>query len=256
MNQFFDIKRFTLLVLKHGADNKRRYILALLAYFGLLILWFLFGMLISEKYFIPKEVQYITFYFSLFAVGTFYASQYYNDLSSRAKGSHFLLVPASSFEKFLCSLLYTVVLFALFLTAAFYVADVIMVNVANAFRGVDQEIRKSEVVNVFTLEMIRFNPHVAIYLFPVFLSVHSLFLLGSVYFRKYNFIKTIIACFLIFLVVFLVVYFIHELLPDRPDEYYFSKIEKWFPTFLQVLAYSIAPLNWVATYFVLKAKQV
>lgn len=256
MNQFFNQKRFSLLVSKHLADNKKRYTLALLAYFGLLILWFLFGMLISEKYFIPKDVQYITFYFSLFAFGTFYASQYYSDLSSRAKGSHFLLVPASSFEKFFCSIFYTAVLFSLFVTAAFYVADFIMVNVANVFPTGNADVRKSEVANVFTVEFIRFNPYEAIYLFPVFLSVQSLFLFGSVYFRKYNFIKTIIACFLIFLVLFLVVYFIHELLPDRGDDYYFLKIEKWFPTFLQVLAYSIAPLAWVATYFVLKAKQV
>lgn len=256
MNQFFDIKRFTLLVLKHWADNKKRYILSLLAYFGLLILWFLFGMLISENYFIPKDIQYVTFYFSLFAIGTFYASQYFSDLSSRAKGSHFLLVPASSFEKFFCSLFYTVVLFSLFVAAAFYIADVIMVNVANVLPRVDLDVRKSEIVNVFKLEMVRFNPDVAIYLFPLFFSVQSLFLLGSVYFRKYNFIKTIITCFLIFLLFFMLAYFIHEMLPDREDDYYFLKIEKWFPTFLQVLAYSIAPLAWVATYFVLKAKQV
>ncbi len=256
MNQFLDPKRFTLLLLKHWADNKKRYTLALLAFFGLLILWYVFGIVISGIERLPEDVQYGTFYFSIFAVGTLYASQYYADLSSKAKGSHFLLVPASSFEKFLCSLLYTVVLFSLFLTAAFYVADIVMVTVANAVSGVDPAVPKSAVVNVFNLEFMRINPDAAIYVFPLFFSVQSIFLFGSVYFRKYNFIKTIISCFLIFLICFLVVYCIHELLPDREDEYYFSKIENWFPTFLQVLVYAIAPIFWVATYFQLKKKQV
>lgn len=260
MNQFFAPKRFSLLVLKHWADNKKRYTLSLLAYVGLLITWYTFGLIIEgipEGSGLPEEVQFTTFFFSLFAVGAFYASQYFSDLGWRDKGSHFLLVPASSFEKLLCSLLFTAILFPLLLIALFYLVDVAMVAIANSFAGNNPNLRRSTVANIFEVALIRFNPDLAIYLLPFFFSIASLFLLGSVYFKKYNFIKTIITGFVVCLLFFLLVYVITQhVLPEKADDYYFSKIEKWFPTFLQVLAYSIAPLAWVATYSVLKAKQV
>jgi hypothetical protein len=260
MNQFFDLKRFSLLVLKHWADNKKRYTLSLLAYVGLLTTWFLFGLIVEgipDGHGLPEDVQIATFFFSLFAVGTFYASQYFGDLGSRHKGSHFLLVPGSSFEKLLCSLFFTVILFPLLLIGCFYLVDVIMVAIANSFSGNSTNDGKSTVANIFKVELIRFNPTQAIYLLPFFFSVQSLFLLGSVYFKKYNFIKTIITGFVIFLTLFLITYVVFEhVLPEKEDDYYFQKIEKWFPTLLQVLVYSTAPLAWVATYFVLKAKQV
>ena len=259
MNQFFDQKRFSLLVLKHWADNKKRYTLALLAYVGLLITWFLFGLIVEgipDGHGLPQDVQVATFFFSLFAVGTFYASQYFSDLGSRNKGSHFLLVPASNFEKLLCSLFFTVILLPLLLTTCFYLVDVLMVTIANSFSGSNGQV-KSTVANIFEVELIRFDPKQAIYLLLFFFSIESLFLLGSVYFKKYNFIKTIITGFVICLTLFLMAFVLFEhILPEKEDDYYFLKIEKWFPTFLQVLVYSTAPLAWVATYFVLKAKQV
>ncbi|HEU4472325.1 MAG TPA: hypothetical protein VFR58_14635 [Flavisolibacter sp.] len=260
MNQFFDQKRFSLLVLKHWADNKKRYTLSLLAYMGLLITWFLFGLIIEgipEGHGLPEEIQLTTFFFSLFAVGTFYASQYFSDLGSREKGSHLLLVPASSFEKLLCSLFFTVIVFPILMIACFYLVDVSMVTIANSFSGGSISKGKSTVANIFEAELIRFNTKQTIYLLLFFFSVQSLFLLGSAYFKKYNFIKTIITGFLVFVACFFLVYVIAEhIVPEEKEDYYFLKIEKWFPTFLQALAYSTAPIAWVATYFVLKAKQV
>ena len=121
MNQFFSFKRFSLLVMKHWADNRKRYGLSALAFIGLLITWFVFTMLTGmDDYPMGKAAQQITFFLSLFAVGTFYASQYFRDLGSRSKGINFLLVPASVFEKLLCSVLYTVVLFFVVFVTAFY----------------------------------------------------------------------------------------------------------------------------------------
>ena len=98
MNQFFDFKRFNLLVLKHWAVNKKRYSLSVLALIGLLILWFVFALIIGDDKLMSADFQQMTFYFGLFVLGTFYASQYYHDLGSKPKGSNFLLVPASTFS--------------------------------------------------------------------------------------------------------------------------------------------------------------
>src|SRR5215207_2184394 len=188
MNQFFSFKRFTLLVRKHWTDNKKRYGLSVLAFIGLLITWFVFTMLTGfDNQPMAKGVQMVSFFLALFGVGTFYSSQYFRDLGSRSKGINFLLVPASAFEKLLCSLLYTVVLFFVVFVAAFYLVDVLMVAIANSLSATENLAGKPGVTNVFKVIILRFNRDSTINFLFLFFSVQSAFLLGSVYFEKYSF---------------------------------------------------------------------
>ena len=81
MNQFFSFDRFSLLVSKHWADNKKRYLLSVLAFAGLLITWFAFTLVIeddSDR--MSLDVQLPTYFFFLFIAGTLYTSQYYSEL--------------------------------------------------------------------------------------------------------------------------------------------------------------------------------
>jgi hypothetical protein len=274
MDQFFSFKRFTLLVLKHWADNKKRYTLSVFAFIGLLITWFVLTILTGfERIPMGREVQTITFFFLIFGVGTFYASQYFNDLGSRAKGLNFLLVPASAFEKLLCSLLYTALLFLVVFLASFYLVDVLMVSIANAIPASVQPGDKAVVVNVFDMTMLPFNKDMAFNYIFTFLSVQSAFLLGSVYFEKYSFIKTIIGVFILgFIILCLVFFFYEELLPPghhikgfltsylvREDGVNdrLIQIPGWIGKTLQfLLMYAIAPFLWIVTYYRLKEKQV
>jgi hypothetical protein len=276
MNQFFNFKRFTLLVLKHWADNKRRYTLAVLAFIGLLITWFVFSILTGfDNIPMGRQVQTITFYFLLFAVGTFYASQYFNELGARPKAINFLLVPASAFEKLLCSLLYTVILFLVAFTACYYVADILMVGVANALPANTVIVGEPSpsVVNVFDMISIPFNSDTMFNFLFFFLSIQSAFLLGSVYFEKYSFIKTIISGFIVGFIVFCLVFFFYEEL--LPPGYHLKgfltsylvhvdgvndrlvQIPAWIGRVLHFLVmYAIAPFLWIVTYYRLKEKQV
>ena len=275
MNQFFSFKRFTLLVLKHWADNKKRYGLSVLAFIGLLITWFVFTMLTGfDSIPMGKDVQLITFYFALFAMGTFYASQYFNDLGSRSKGINFLLVPASAFEKLLCSLLYTVFLFFVVYTATFYVVDVIMVAIAKSIPYESVGGEKPAVFNVFDIVIIPFNNDTTLNFLLFFFSVQAAFLLGSVYFEKYSFIKTIICCFVAGFILFCLMFFFNEqLLPgvgDYPRGFFTSyrvrvdgmadrlvQLPDWIGQVLRFLVmYAIAPFLWLVTYYRLKEKQV
>jgi hypothetical protein len=255
MNQFFSHKRFTLLVWKHWADNKKRYLLTITAFIGLLIAGGTFGILIPEnKACLPTDLQLGVFLFSLFVTGTFYASQYFSHLGSTAKASNFLLVPASTFEKFLCSLFYTALLFLLVFMAAFYLADILLVRLANTIAANNQLAEKSEVLDVFAVGIFRFNNRSTLSFLPIFISLQSAFLLGSVFFKKYAFIKTIIGCFIAWLTVFTVVYILRRLLlPDVED---LVEIPDWVAHFLSILAYITAPVLWTLTYHRLKRKQV
>ena len=269
MNQFFSFKRFTLLVTKHWADNKKRYVLSVLAFIGLLISWFVLTMLADSDHPMPKDVQNITFFVALFAVGTFYASQYFRDLGSRSKGINYLLVPASAFEKLLCSLLYSVVLFFIVFTAAFYLVDVLMVAIGKSIPGSE----KPSVVNVFKIILVRFNRDSTVNFLLFFFSVQSVFLLGSVYFEKYSFIKTVISGFVAGFILFCVMYFFNDkLLPpgDYPSGFLTSyrvrvdgvndhlvQVPRWIgEVFRFLIMYAVAPFFWIVTYFRLKEKQV
>lgn len=274
MNQFFSFKRFTLLVSKHWADNKKRYVLSVLAFIGLVITWFVFTILTGfDNIPMGSEIQIGTFFFLLFGVGTFYASQYFNDLGSRAKGINFLLVPASTFEKLLCSLLYTTLLFFVVFTATYYLADVLMVGIANAITDPVEPGVKITVVNVFDAISLPFNNDTTLNFLLFFLSIQSAFLLGSVYFAKYSFIKTIISGFIIGFLVFCFLYFVAtRLLP--PGDYTSGfltayrvrmdgvddrlvQIPGWIgQVFRFLIMYGIAPFLWTVTYYRLKEKQV
>jgi hypothetical protein len=273
MNQFFNFKRFQLLVAKHWADNKKRYILSVLAFIGLLISWFSFTLLTIQDFPMARPIQQITFFFSLFAVGTFYASQYFRDLGSRAKGINFLLVPASAFEKLLCSLLYTVVLFFVVFTLAYYLVDIVMVNIANGIYGSQSNASKASVVNMFKVNLLRFNSDSSLNFLLMFFSVQSAFLLGSVYFEKYSFIKTIISGFVGCFILFCLMYLLNEkLLPegDYPRGFLTAyrvyvdgvndplvQVPRWIgEVFRFLLMYAIAPFLWIVTYYRLKEKQV
>ena len=271
MNQFFSFKRFSLLVLKHWADNKKRYGLSALAFIGLLITWFVFTMLAGfDDNPMSKATQNITFFLALFAVGIFYASQYFRDLGSRSKGINFMLVPASAFEKLLCSILYTAVLFFVVFTAVYYLVDVLMVTIVKSLPAVQE---KPNVINVFKIVLLRFNKDSTINFLMFFFSAQSVFLLGSVYFEKYSFVKTFIcgfvACFILFRMM---MFFNDELLPD--GEYpkgfltvyrvyveggndYLVQVPRWIgEVFRFLIMYAIAPFFWIVTYFRLKEKQV
>jgi len=273
MNQFFSFQRFALLVAKHWADNKKRYILSVLAFMGVLIAWFIFMMLTEVDAPLSAEVQRMTYFFALFTLGSFYASQYFRDLGTRSKGINFLMVPASAFEKILCSLLFTFILFFIVFTAVFYAVDALMVTVANSIYGGREGAVAAPVSNVFDLVVLKFNDDTTVNLLCFYFSVQSAFLLGSIYFEKYSFIKTVIsgfiACFLLFCVL---IFFSEKLLPDGDYLMGFLttyrvyvdgvndrivQVPSWIGELLRfMLIYGAAPFLWLVTYFRLKEKQV
>jgi hypothetical protein len=271
MNQFFSFKRFSLLVAKHWADNKKRYLLSVIAFIGLLIAWFLFTMLIDARFPMGTGLQMVTYFFSLFVVGSFYASQYFRDLGSRARGINFLLVPASAFEKILCSLLYTVLFFVVF-TSVFYLVDVLMVAVAKGFFTAELPRNEKGLVNIFKAASLPVEGEVSLNALLFFFTIQSAFLLGSVYFEKYSFIKTAISGFVIFFLVFCFVFFLYDLMPkgeyadgfltsyrieNKGKDDYLVTIPRWPGQLLHYLVmYGIAPFLWIVTYFRLKEKQV
>ena len=269
MNHSFSFNRWLLLVKQHWAENRKRYSLAILALTGLLAMWFLLLFLVDPMSPMSTEIQRNTFFFLLFVIGCFYASQFFKDFTDKSSAIHYLMIPASSLEKFLCGFLYTVIIFFCVFTAVFYLVDSIMVGLANAFHPIYKSGAKAEIVNVFYEEGIY---EVFLYVFSGFFAIQSAFFLGSIYFNKYSFIKTVISLFIGFLLFYFLLYFLNEtLLPNGTfdDDLGIYRIYKeneedvvvQLPGFVNTLTrnlilFGFPPFFWIVTYFRLKEKQV
>ncbi|PZR28771.1 MAG: hypothetical protein DI535_04910 [Citrobacter freundii] len=273
MNQFFSVSRFSLLVSKHWADNKKRYLFSVVGFILLLVIWFVLTLLVDPHRPMDEELQILTFFFTLFGTGMLYASQYFRDLGSRPKGINFLMVPASAFEKILCGILFTVVIFFAVFTAVFYLVDILMVFIANRFLLTGDPSAHQPVVNMFRAAILPFDKVSMINMLLLFFAAQSTFFLGSVYFTKYSFIKTVITGFVIFFLLFCLIYLLYaRLMPageyedvflvsyrvvTRGADDYLVQLPHWVGVVIHfMIMYAIAPFAWVVTYYRLKEKQV
>lgn len=276
MNQTFDFRRFSLLVGKHWADNRKKYMLSIVAFMSLILIWYVFIMLTDPLDPLAEGLQHVTYYFSLFLVGPFYASQFFKDLSSRSKGINYLMVPASTLEKTLCSIFYVVILFVVVFTVAFYLVNIITVGLANLvhpdYSGVARNgiVHKAHISNIFRIPG---NPrNMAQYFFLLFFAVQSVAFLGSIYFPKYSYIKTAISITIVCLVIALVgFYFTSFFMPrggfnelstyrvfsEDGNETRVIQLPAWIGKVLKFLFfYAFPPIFWITTYFRLKEKEV
>lgn len=282
MNQIFSFNRWLLLIGKHWSENRKKYTLGLMALTGIMIVWFIFNIIMEPYDAMDESIQYGTYFVGLFIVGCLYGSTLFSELSSKPKGINYLSVPASHFEKTLSTLLYGVVIFFLCYTAIFYVADFIMVKIANAVSYAywvkhhteGQAFSPRKIVNVFwgNERAGRVDINIFFLFLLAYFAVQSAFILGSVYFVKFSFIKTALALIVAFL--FIIVFTNKALGSFAPDGGFsngFStyrlysdgdmdkiiRLPEWINSIvLFLLKYAFAPIFWVVTYFRLKEKEI
>jgi hypothetical protein len=277
MNAVFDLNRWLLYIGKHWNENKKRYLLSLGAVAGLLVLWYSFLMIAGPKQPIAYGMQLVTYYVGLFLTGCLYASLIFSDLSEGPKAIHYLLVPASLFEKLLSAILYGVILYFVCYTLVYYAVDFIMVKVSNGIISTlaehDHSVtnRSEDIANVFAPND-RGAGEAFIYIILGYFAIQSIFLLGSVYFAKFQYIKTLVSALIVFLVL---VFFVHKVLGSfMPPGGFFKpftvyrvfdetkgelsvQLPKWFSSIvLFLMKYGLAPSLWVVAYFRLKEKEV
>lgn len=274
MNAVFDLHRWSLYIGKHWSENKRRYLLSLAAVGGLLVLWYSFIMIVQPHGPLGKPMQGTTYFVGLFITGCLFASLIFNDLSEGPKAIHYLLTPTSALEKLLTAILFGVILFFISYTILFYAIDFIMIKVSNGLIAawLEREHKAprqvQEVLNVFVTEK---EDQLHYYLLLFFFEIQSIFLLGSVYFVKNQYIKTLVSGLVVFL---LLVFFVHKVMGSfMPDGGFFEPftvyrvfnkegdtmvlLPEWFSDIILFLTkYALAPALWVVAYFRLKEKEV
>jgi hypothetical protein len=279
-SELFSLSRWTLLVSKQWAENRKPYLLSLLGIAGLLAVWFSFILLMDKSTPMNVIYQYMTYFFGLYITGSLYASTVFAELGSKRDGIGFLALPASHLEKLLCALLFGILLIFAAYTVIFYAVDIPLVRIANRliastprnYPNTNIRVPAMHVYNVFTGDNgpgIEKEMHLFLF---AFFSVQSTFLLGSVYFPRLSFIKMVVVLAVGFLAIMTIqANLIHPLLPSG----WYNGWTSWFsrdaagnidkfvvlPDFAEkavILLVQLAPpvLLWIVTWFRLKEKQV
>ncbi|OCX53407.1 hypothetical protein BEL04_03650 [Mucilaginibacter sp. PPCGB 2223] len=193
MNQIFNLNRFALLFKKHTAENYKSYLMSLFVLIGILSI--IIGT-VNYKSLQPMDLkQQIAFYVGFLMIsGTIFTSIIFANLGEKRKAIAAITLPASSFEKFLVSWLYSYLIFQVVFTAVYYAIILTVIRLGNWPESM------VHVINVFSVK----DKFYIIFIAYAFL--HSIVIYGAIYFKKLHFIKTAFA----FFVVLLVIWFLND----------------------------------------------
>ncbi len=189
MNNTFSIHRFGLLLKRQWLEFGKIYLISLAVVLGVLITFYsvtLWSVLNEQS---PFRSQLLHFRVPLFLVFGFIfisviASSYFAHLGQKSKAIIDLMIPASTFEKFMGGLIFASVLSISSFLILFYLTDLAFISKLQSMYKNDQAsmeyfFRQGESDHFFP-----------IYFMPFLIT--SIFMLGSIYFEKFHYIKTTI----------------------------------------------------------------
>ena len=188
MNNVFNIKRFGWYFRKTLLEKPVQFLGFMVL---ILVVDFLIYAVVRFMSFFDVA-QSAAFIIGLIGGGCFLASFVYAHFSSNASGSSFLTLPASQFEKWLCGILITGVLYVIIFLLFFRAMDAIFIAIYH--NGLDPKAPFYK-ENYDAVQLFPFDEFVANKTYMMFLNFAGGMLIGSLYFNKAPFIKVaLITC--------------------------------------------------------------
>ena len=182
MNNTFSMPRFAQLLKKTLLERPMQ--LLGLSALALTVVFFTYALVKSLVGFV--EAQDLSFILGLIGGGCFLASFVFNYFSSNAMGTSFLTLPASHFEKWLCAVFISGVLYVLVFLLFFRFIDIIFVGIYH--RGLDPQgpfyKQLYEQVQLFPYDGFAANKAST-----MFVNFAGAMLVGCLYFNKAGLIK-------------------------------------------------------------------
>ena len=265
MNSSFSFQRLSLLIRKQWAENSRFYGLASLAMLGVMSMVFIIFWILMDFPNYREDQTVVIYFIGLFLVGCLFASTAFQALGEKEKGQYWLSLPATHTEKLVTVILFSTVLFFLVYTACFFLVKWL------ALVYVEMRMKDSPVI---TYSKYSNREKVIPYLLLGFFAVQALFLLGSIYFKKYAYVKTVILGIAFFgIYIYCMARLFNDSLPEGfhwegyrvvfnniPNNNSIYHLYSFGETFNQVLLAIIkwiwAPVFWVIAWFRLKEKEI
>lgn len=191
MNNTFNIQRFGLLLKRQWLEFGKIYLITLAVALGVIVTFYGFstwGFIAEDSPFYANSLHFREPLFLIFGFLfiTVIASSYFAHLGQKPRAVIDLMIPASTFEKFLTGVFFTALLSTVCFLLIFWVTDFVFIS---KIKGISDGYSK-EAVYFFTENYP--NQFTSIFLLTPFF-ITSIFLLGSIYFNKFHYIKTAIS---------------------------------------------------------------
>lgn len=266
MNNTFDFNRFSLLVKRQWIENKKLFLMASVILLVLGLVFYGFNVDLEDGYLINVEGRGVLLIGSIILVGTFFTNYIMRDFSNKNDTTSFLQVPASHIDKFLSSSFYIFIVFPIIFLLFYYLIDCSFVNIGNSI--MDNYPRKGNVVKnefVFIYMMNNKTLHLDT-IVGVWVTIQSFIMVGSIYFKRWTYIKTAFTGLVLFFLIYLIAGTAFEILVTDLAH----QVEVNSNAYLQVksiedvisditlicLKYIFTPILILIAYFKLKEKQV
>lgn len=258
MNNTVNIQRLGLLLKRQWLEFGKIYLITLAVALGVIITFYsisLYGFITGDGPFYERSLGFRAPLFLIFGFLfiTVIASSYFAHLGQKPKAIIDLMIPASTFEKFLTSVIFTSLLSTVSFLLIFWATDFAFVS---KIKGMSDDY-SNEAVYFFTSH--KPKEFTSIFLLTPFF-VTSIFLLGSIYFHKYHYIKTAI-CWMIFSGswTWIIVQTADELFKGKimiTHNNYMSNPKLWAEIGSFAIMSILTAIIWVITYVRLKEKEV
>lgn len=266
---YLNLNRTGLLIKKQWWENRRAYLMSTLALFSVLTIVFIMWLIMSGRWYDEKAI-FVTGLVGLYITGCLFASNSLKIVNTKPDNLYWLTFPARHTEKLLVVLFYNVIVFTLVYILIFFLlkgaADSFI-----AYRIGDAENPSYTYRKVNWSRDTSFRQAIVYFSFGYFI-LQAAFILGSVAFKKYSFVITIIVSLSM---VFLLGLTIAQIsIHGFPKGYYYElftlqfysdaaggiksyQMSNWLRSGIEFfLKFMIAPFLWIITLFRLKEKEV
>lgn len=258
MNNFFSLKRFCRLFVKHTTEHYRTYLMSIAVLIGVIVLGGSFLVFVVQE--MPDTgFQTAAFTILMLIAGTLFTSTIFADFGDKNRAIPALTLPASSFEKFLVGWVYSYPIFLVVYTGVYYLSLIGL--------GATKHWDPNQHFTLFSLH----QGEVLVF-FVLYSLMHAIAIFGAILFRNIHFIKTGFAFFIgigalmivntLFLKLLTGLSILKLAVPfgflnfNVGPKYYSIGTEGPGSQFVLIVLAATTILIWVAAYYRLKEKQV
>lgn len=264
----FDLARFRRLIAATWVENRRAW--AWFLAIGIIVHCVLCVVLLVPEHgyrALSEDGQGIIWLLGLVLTGIIFAGRYFAAMARRESALVLLMRPASAFEKWLLAVLVVAVLYPVAYTLAFQVCNVPAALIAEALAHAAGDAAAAAGSDAAGLADVRFGvflpwtlfekPAAWYTLFSMLGALQAFAMLGSLYFRSFPFIKTILAGFILALLLILATT-IGGGDPDLFLGYWVTERElhRWQQLLFPAAWIAIPALTWLASLVALRERQV
>lgn len=204
----FNVERFINLILRNLALDYKSWLTSIAsvvgAFIGIAVLGMIFSSSSSSNWISSYQTQ-VSIAFMI--MGLIFASYSFAELKTPTKSLQYLSLAASNLEKFLVAYLFGTVFYILVSAAAYSFGSIVISVISMLFFN-----GSFEIYNPFSNEFLK--------ILFMFLNLHAIFFLGSIWFKSNAFFKTILSMFVINIITISWVSFLTFLMFNKQKSMY------------------------------------